>query len=49
MQEMREVSLFRGFFIIVLDLRLTKVVKGSRETSLNFFTQVQKDINQFNL
>jgi len=49
MQEVRGVSLFRGFFIIVLDLRLTKVVKGSRETSLNFFVKVQKSTDQFNL
>ena len=30
------VSLHRGFFIIVLDLRLTKLVRGCRETAFNF-------------
>lgn len=31
------VSLHRGFFIIVLDLRLTKWVRGCREIAFNFF------------
>ena len=30
------VSLHRGFFIIVLDLRLTKWVRGCREIAFNF-------------
>jgi hypothetical protein len=30
-------SLHRGFFIIVLDLRLTKLIRGCRETAFNFF------------
>ena len=29
--------LHRGFFIIVLDLRLTKLVRGCRETAFNCF------------
>ena len=29
------VSLQRGFFIIVLDLRLTKLIRGCRETAFN--------------
>jgi len=28
--------LYCGFFIIVLDLRLTKLVRGCRETAFNF-------------
>ena len=32
----RSVLLFCGFFIIVLDLRLTKLVRACRETGFNF-------------
>ena len=31
------VYLYCGFFIIVLDLRLTKLVRGCRETAFNCF------------
>ena len=30
-----------GFFIIVLDLRLTKLVRGCRETAFNFLYTFQ--------
>ena len=33
----RSVLLYCGFFIIVLDLRLTKLVRACRETGFNFF------------
>ncbi len=46
------VSLYRGFFIIVLDLRLTKLVRGCRETSFNCFIGFLLsfyDFNKFNI
>ena len=33
----RSVLLYCGFFIIVLDLRLTKLVRACRETGFNFY------------
>lgn len=37
--KIKSLPLHRGFFIIVLDLRLTKMVRGCRETSFNFLYQ----------